>query len=185
MIEEQQLIQEARRGDEAAMEALFLLHITQSVRLAYLICGDWGSAEDAVQEAFVSAFRALARFRDGAAFAPWFTRIVVNQAKNKKKRTRHYLPLTAAETAVAAASTESDVLARERERQLLTAINSLDEKHRLPVLLKYLSGFTEAETAAALNLPVSTVKSRLHTARSRLKAALAEPEGGRIHDYAR
>ncbi len=77
MTEEQRLISQARLGDEAAMEALFHLHVARSVRLAYLICGDWGMAEDAVQDAFVNAFRALKRFRDGSSFAPWFTRIVV------------------------------------------------------------------------------------------------------------
>lgn len=177
MAEEQQLISQARLGDEAAMDALFHLHVTRSVRLAYLICGDWGLAEDAVQDAFINAFRALKRFRDGAAFSPWFTRIVVNQAKNKKSRIRRFLPLTIAEEAGSASCTEDEVLMRDRERQLLCAVNRLDEKHRLPVLLKYFSGYTEAETATVLNVPVSTVKSRLHTARGRLKAALTDLEG--------
>ncbi|MDW7650316.1 MAG: sigma-70 family RNA polymerase sigma factor [Bacillota bacterium] len=185
MTEEQRLIVQARGGDEAAMEALFHRHVARSVRLAYLICGDWGLAEDAVQDAFVNAFRALRTFRDDASFAPWFTRIVVNQAKNKNRRTKRFLPLTLAETAEAGCSTEDEVLDRERDAQVLQAINSLDEKHRLPVLLKYISGYTEAETAAVLRLPISTVKSRLHTARGRLKRSLADLKGGLTDEYTR
>jgi RNA polymerase sigma factor (sigma-70 family) len=176
--EEQHLIEQARTGDEAAMEVLFHMHVTQSVRLAYLICGDWGLAEDAVQDAFVNAFRSLKYFRDGAPFAPWFTRIVVNQAKNKKSRIRRFFPLKEAEGYTSVFSTEDEVLAREKERLLLQAVEKLDDKHRLPVLLKYLTGYSEAETAQILHLPVSTVKSRLHTARHRLKSALTDLEGG-------
>ncbi len=109
---------------------------------------------------------------------------VVNQARNKKSRTLRFLPLDVLEAAKSATCTEDEVLARERERQLLCAVDRLDEKHRLPVLLKYFNGCTEAETAAVLNLPVSTVKSRLHTARGRLKAALVNLEGGKKNDYA-
>ena len=182
-MEEQRLINQARIGNEAAMEALFHLHVARSVRLAYLICKDWGLAEDAVQDAFVNAFRALKHFREGASFAPWFSKIVVNQAKNKKSRVRHFSPLSEAEAAKSEVSTEDEVLVREKERQLLQAVDRLDEKHRLPVLLKYFSDYTEAETAEVLNLPVSTVKSRLHTARCRLKAALIDLEGGRTNEY--
>jgi RNA polymerase sigma factor (sigma-70 family) len=183
--EEQQLIAEAGQGNEAAMEALFRLHVSRSVRLAYLICGDWGMAEDAVQEAFVRAFRSMRNFRKGAPFAPWFTRIVVNQAKNKRSRTRIYLSLDHTVDVPSPTCTEEEVLARERERALLQAVNRLDEKHRLPVLLKYFSGHSEAETAQILGLPVSTVKSRLHTARGRLKSALSDSQGGQYCDHAR
>jgi RNA polymerase sigma-70 factor (ECF subfamily) len=182
-VEEQRLILQARMGNEAAMEALFHLHVARSVRLAYLICKDWGLAEDAVQDAFVSAFRSLKNFREGASFAPWFTRIVVNQAKNKKSRIRPFFPLSEAEATKSRVSTEEEVLVREKERQLLQAVDRLDEKHRLPVLLKYFSDYTEAQTAEVLNLPVSTVKSRLHTARLRLKATLIDLEGGKSNEY--
>ena len=185
MSEEQRLIMQARKGDEAAMEALFHLHVTRSVRLAYLICGDWALAEDAVQDAFLSAFRALKSFRDGASFSPWFTRIVVNQAKNKKSRTRQFLPLSDVVLKESGLSTEEEVLVRERERQLLLAVNKLDEKHRLPVLLKYFGCYTESHVAQVLNLPISTVKSRLHTARGRLKTALADLEGGNFSEFAK
>ena len=183
MPEELHLIRQARMGNEAAMEALFHLHVERSVRLAYLICSDWGMAEDAVQEAFINAFRALKSFREDASFSPWFTRIVVNQAKNKKVRTRQFLPLAEVEMRVSDISIEDEVLVREKERHLLQAVYRLDEKHRLPVLLKYFSGYSEAETAQILNLPLSTVKSRLHTARGRLKKTLTDLEGEKNNEY--
>jgi RNA polymerase sigma-70 factor (ECF subfamily) len=182
--EEQQIISLASKGNEAAMEALFHLHVERSVRLAYLICGDWAMAEDAVQEAFISAIRGLKHFREGAPFAPWFTKIVVNRAKNKRSRTRQFLPLSVVENTGSELSTEDEVLVREKERQIFHAVCQLDEKHRLPVLLKYFSGYTEAETAGILQIPVSTIKSRLHTARGRLKAALADLKGGNKNEFA-
>ena len=65
----------------------------------------------------------------------------------------------------------------EQRGEILEAVNSLGEKHRLVVILRYYSGFSNEEIAHTLNIPSGTVRSRLHTARQRLKRLLAEQEG--------
>lgn len=175
MADEQALITAARAGDEAAMEALFRAHVDRAVRLAYLITGDWAAAEDAVQDAFVRAFRSLRRLREGAPFVPWFTSIVVNRARTARAKARNYEETVKRDLGpIPDATPEQTALDGERARLLLNAVRELDEKHRLPILLKYFGGLSEAEVANTLKVPVSTVKSRLFVARQRLRSTLRE-----------
>ncbi len=177
---EQELIQRAKQGEHWAMEEIFRLHLDSAIRLAYLVTRNWATAEDAVQEAFVQAFRSLKGFRDGQPFRPWFTRIVINKAKRTTSRLdRGHLPYELEEENTHASfNPEGSVLERAGLNELFEAINELDDNHRLPLLLKYVAELTEAEIAETLDLPVSTVKSRLYTARQRLKKALTTTEGG-------
>ncbi|MDQ6710367.1 MAG: RNA polymerase sigma factor, partial [Candidatus Dormibacteraeota bacterium] len=79
-LEESQLIDRARAGDVNAYEQLVERYSSVSFRTAYLIAQSEADAQDACQEAFVKAFRALARFRPGASFRPWILQIVANEA---------------------------------------------------------------------------------------------------------
>jgi DNA-directed RNA polymerase specialized sigma24 family protein len=85
---ESDLVERAQRGDVDAYEALISEHERFAYRVAYLITRDAGDAEDALQEAFLKAFRALHRFRRGAEFRPWLLKIVSNEARTKR-RSRH------------------------------------------------------------------------------------------------
>lgn len=183
-LEEQQLIRRAKQGDHAAMEQLFRIHVDSAIRLAYLVTRNWATAEDAVQEAFVQAFRSLHTFQANRPFKPWFTRIVINKAKRTMgKLDRDHLPYEQEEeNPHFSFEPEGSTLANEGSKELFQAINELDEKHRLPLLLKYVAELSEAEVAAVLHLPLSTVKSRLYTARQRLKKTLEALEGGGRND---
>ena len=176
---EQQLIQLAKQGAQDAMEAIFRRHVESAVRLAYLITRDWATAEDAVQEAFLRAFGALHTFQDDRPFQPWFTRSVVNQAKRTKSRfqTGDVPYEVEVENPHRLFAPEEHLAEKEKLNALFAAINELDDNHRLPLLLKYVSGLSEAETAEVLGVPVTTVKSRLYTARQRLKKHMAQLEG--------
>ncbi len=177
---EQQLIKLAKRGAQDAMEVIFRRHVDSAVRLAYLVTRNWATAEDAVQEAFVQAFRSLDTFQEGRPFQPWFTRIVVNKAKRTKGRIHRGELLfdLKLENPHRTYAPEEHLLEKENLDALFSAINKLDDNHRLPLLLKYISGLTEAETAEVLGLPISTIKSRLYTARQRLKRQITELKGG-------
>src|ERR671934_128189 len=87
---EQELVERARRGDVDAYESLLLQHERLAYRLAFLITRDAADAEDALQEAFVKAFRALGRFRRGAPFRPWLLKIVTNEARTKSRSHRRH-----------------------------------------------------------------------------------------------
>ena len=181
-LEETDLVARARRGDEAAYEELIHLYQGIAFRTAYLVVGDAADAEEAAQDAFVKAYRALGRFRTGAPFRPWLLRIVVNEARNRRRsaRRRGTLALRAAAGAVsgdAAPSPETALLVCERREQLLTAVNGLGEKDRLVITCRFFLDFSEEETAAALGWRRGTVKSRLSRALGRLRAALGDDDG--------
>jgi RNA polymerase sigma-70 factor (ECF subfamily) len=85
---EAELVGRAKRGDEAAYEELVKIHREVAFRTAYLIAGSAADAEEAAQDGFVKAYRALARFRDGLPFRPWLLQIVANEARNRRRAAR-------------------------------------------------------------------------------------------------
>ena len=84
-MEEAKLAERARAGDTAAYERLVRMHQAVAFRAAYLVTRDAPEAEDATQEAFIKAYRAIDRFRPGAPFRPWLLTIVTNEARNRRR----------------------------------------------------------------------------------------------------
>jgi RNA polymerase sigma-70 factor (ECF subfamily) len=177
--DESELVERARRGDERAYEELVRRHQGIAFRTAYLVAGDAADAEDAAQDGFVKAFRALGRFRTGAPFRPWLLQIVANEARNRRRSAgrRAGLALRAAgedPSGGAAPSPEGKVLAGEERERLLAAVNGLAEEHRLVIACRYFLELSEEETAAALGWRRGTVKSRTARALARLRENLGE-----------
>lgn len=186
-----QLINRASSGDHLAYGELVRRYTLIAHRTATLVVGS-ADAEDVVQEAFVRAFYALDRFRQGSQFKPWLLAIVTNCARNKRRaygqqsRLRERLTGASNGSSVAAAhvvaSAESAVLDAQDRHDLAHAIDELPENARLVVTCRYLLELSEAETAQVLGWPVGTVKSRLSRALDRLRIALAETgPGNRKH----
>jgi RNA polymerase sigma factor (sigma-70 family) len=160
---EDRLIEAARGGDERAYEELIRMTADVAFRAAYIVTGSAADAEDAAQDAYVKAWRALRRFRRGAAFRPWILKIVVNEARNGRRAAgrRSQLALRAATAAEqTSASPEESLLSLERRAALLGAVDELGRDARDVIACRYLLGLSEAETADALGVPVGTVKSR-------------------------
>ncbi|MDQ6883489.1 MAG: sigma-70 family RNA polymerase sigma factor [Candidatus Dormibacteraeota bacterium] len=181
-LEESQLVDRARAGDVNAYEQLVERYSTVSFRTAYLIAQSEADAEDACQEAFVKAFRALSRFRPGASFRPWILQIVANEARNARRAVgrRFDLSLRVAEqvgTGGAAPSPERLAEATEEREQLLRAVNTLRHEDRLVVACRYFLDLSSEETAAVLGWPEGTVKSRLSRALDRLREQLGGRDG--------
>jgi len=176
---EREWIESARRGDASAFEELVRHYQEIAFRTAYLVIGDADEARDAAQDGFVRAHAALGRFREGAEFRPWLLRIVANAARNRRRSAsrRADLALRAFHDAVsgdAAPSPEVLLLADERRRELLAAINGLRVDDRLVIALRWFLDLNEEEMAAVMNCPRGTVKSRLSRATLRLRVALGE-----------
>ncbi len=174
-----ELIKRVKQGDLAAMEVIFQTHVEAAVRLAYMLTKDWSTAEDAVQEAFIQAFRSINSFQTDKPFKPWFSRIVVNKAKRIKDKFRvdsDYIPHNVANDF--SLSPEDQVIENEKTDLIYEAINQLDENHRLPIILKYVSELKEIEVATIMDLPLSTIKSRLYVARKRLQKIIKSKERG-------
>ena len=169
----------AREGDLAAYADLVRRYEQLAFRVAWLVCRSSAEAEDAAQEGFIKAHRALGRLRPGSEFRPWLLQIVANQARN---RTPAPLPesrhgsLAAAGAADAVPSAESAAVAGTEHERLLAAVERLPEKERMIVACRHLLELSEAETAAIAGIPKGTVKSRLSRAMTRLRDDLAEVE---------
>jgi RNA polymerase sigma factor (sigma-70 family) len=182
------LIARAQEGDDVAYGSLVRAHQDIAFRVACLAGGSAADAEEAAQEGFVKAWRALPRFRTGAPFRPWLLAIVANEARNRRRAAgrRAGLALRAAEQAEHAehavgtggASPEALVLASARRAVLLTALAALDERDRSVLTCRYLLELSEEETAAALGCRRGTVKSRTSRALERLRAHAGVEELG-------
>ena len=181
-LDEAELVARAKRGDAAAYEELVHAYQGIAFRTAYVVAGSAADAEEAAQEGFVKAYRALGRVREGAPFRPWLLRIVANEARNRRRsaRRRDRLALRALADAPpgdAAPSPEAALLAAERRGRLLAGVNALAEKDRLVIACRYFLDLSEEETAAALGCRRGTVKSRVSRALARLRAELGERDG--------
>ena len=172
-LDESDLIGRAKRGDTHAYEELVYAHQGIAFRTAYVIAGNAADAEEAAQDGFVKAWRALARFRDGAPFRPWLLQIVANEARNRRRSAgrRAHLALRAATepSGDAAPSPEASLLSAETRETLLAAVNELPDDQRTVIALRFFVGLSEQEVADALKLPTGTVKSRSARALERLR----------------
>jgi len=181
-LDETDLIERTKRGDADAYEALVHAYQGIAFRTAYLISGSPADAEEAAQDAFVKAFRAIGRFRSGEPFRPWLLRIVANEAHNRRRLAgrRARLALRAAReqsSGGAVPSPEDSALSAERGNEVMAAVESLSEDHRLVIACVYFLDLSEEETAAALGIRRGTVKSRVSRALGRLREELGANDG--------
>lgn len=141
-----------------------------------------GEAEDAAQEIFLQAARALPEFRGEASPKTWLTSIAVNHCRGRLRK-RHSQLRVLNRFSVRRADNrvedgpESSLSAIDEKRALWAAVDQLPEKQRVPILLYYVHDLTTAEIAIALKLPEGTVHSRLYHARRRLQALLEKSNG--------
>jgi RNA polymerase sigma-70 factor (ECF subfamily) len=164
-------------------EHLVREHYAYIRRLALTILDDGNveagaEADDAAQETFITAYRALAGFRGRASLKTWLTAIAVNtcRARLRKRKLRQALHATlrGLHLSERLVSPEETAAQNETHRQLWQAVDSLDEKHRLPVILRYVHQLTVPEIAESLGTNEGTVHSRLHYARRALLGSLGQ-----------
>jgi RNA polymerase sigma-70 factor (ECF subfamily) len=171
--QESALVRAARGHDLDAFAELVRRHQRTALRVARAV-GAGDAAEDAVQESFVSAWRALDRFEQDRAFRPWLLAIVVNEVRNRQRlwRRRDAIVHAAGHRLAPQEAPAGDEVAEqsERRRAVEEALARLPEKQRVVVTLRYLMELSEDETAAALGWPKGSVKSRLSRALGRLQA---------------
>jgi len=171
-----ELVSGAKRGQNAAIEALMRRYNRRLFRVARSILRNDSAAEDAVQECYVRAFLNLHRYEPTGTFGAWLTRIAINEALMMKRRARrNLLPLGDFEDEVAS-DEEDDVLTTPDSvqatsaRQLLElAVDSLPQDFRTVFMLRVIEQLSVAETAASLGINEATVKTRLHRAKVRLR----------------
>jgi RNA polymerase sigma-70 factor, ECF subfamily len=172
------VLERAKRGDETAMMAL-VRHYDGGLRaLAYRLLGDRERMDDALQEAYVKAFRALPQFRGDSKLSTWLYRITYNVCLDELAASRRvvWLPLeNVAEQADPRAAVPESMATR---RELATALERLPAEERAAVLLVDAQGFAYREAGEVLGVPEGTIASRLNRARAFLRKALESGEQG-------
>ena len=170
-----ELITRILAGDMRALEALMRLYNRKLYRTARAILRDDAEAQDAVQEAYLRAYHALGSFRGEAKLSTWLVRITANEALMRRRR--RTLPATddcnAETVADDASDPEADAQRGEMRRLLQSRIDALPEGYRTVFVLRGVEELSVEETAAALDIPEATVRTRFFRARGLLRAAMA------------
>jgi RNA polymerase sigma-70 factor (ECF subfamily) len=171
------LVNDARKGDRSAFEALVKATYADSYTLAFRLVGDEEDARDVVQEAYLRAYKGLKRFRGDAQFTTWLYRITANCAATylgKRARNRHdELPADAAVVDTARRSDpEDNAHQRDLREQLNAALAELPPRLRAVVVLRDVYDLPHEAIAAELGISESAAKVRLHRARRKLRERL-------------
>jgi RNA polymerase sigma-70 factor (ECF subfamily) len=161
------------RGDTLALDELIRRHFQRAYRIAYRVLGDAHSAEDCAQEAMARIASAAGRYTERGAFQGFLYRVVVNTARNheksRRRRTRHE------ERAAKLRPDREEPMAEKNlaAEEVAVAVEDLPEDLRLPIVLHYYEGLTQAEVASALTLREGTAASRLRRGLEHLRSRLA------------
>lgn len=172
------LIELCKVGDSSAIESFVRTYQQDVYRLALSILDDSKEAEDATQEALLAALRALDSFRGTSSLKTWLFSITVNLCRTRlhqqKRRMRLKQILGGILQTQRVPSVEEKAIGNESAEALWHAIHDMDEKHRIPIVLRYYHDLSVPEIANVLQIPEGTVHSRLNTARRQLHEVLKE-----------
>lgn len=187
-----EIVRSAKGGDREAYEELVRRHQRRAFNVAYRILGDYEEALDTTQEAFLQAYRALARFREESRFSHWLLTITVNLCRNRIKywkrraRSRTYsidAPIRCEDSDVQpdlpdpSPTALEDLASRQGSEIIREEMMALDEEFRTVLVLRELQEMSYEEIAGILGVAAGTVKSRLHRGRSELRGRLRERLG--------
>jgi RNA polymerase sigma-70 factor (ECF subfamily) len=172
------LIELCRVGDSSAIERFVQTYQQDVYRLAISILDDSGEAEDATQESLLAALRALDSFHGTSSLKTWLFSITVNICRTRlqrQKRSERLKQILGGILQVTRTpSVEENTIENESDAALWRAIHNMDEKHRIPIVLRYYHDLSVAEIANILQIPEGTVHSRLNIARRQLHEVLKE-----------
>lgn len=172
-VDEAELARRASRGDAEAYGQLVDQYAPMARRVAYAILEDREDADDAAQDGFLSAWQAISRYDPRKAFRPWLMQIVVNAARDLRRRRR----VRAADSLETVSPASRDNPARavgdlDLGERLRAALATLPERQRIAVVMFDAEGFSQAEIATFLGIPEGTVKSDVFHGRRALRKVL-------------
>ena len=177
---DRELVHAARAGEILAFDNLFYRYRDGIYRLAMSITKDPSAAEEIVVDTFARAHRALERLEPDDSLRPWLYRVAVNLSYNRQPRkgvTFSSLDDGAADLPAEGESPSDAAERGERRRVVLECVDTLGPKHKIVVILHYLNSLNLAEIAEVVEVPVGTVKSRLHYALRKLRVPLSAHPG--------
>ncbi len=176
----------AQQGDLTAFSAVVRRFEDMAVGYAYSLLGDRDAAQDAAQEAFIEAYLCLQGLREPYAFPAWLRRIVLKQCDRvTRKATVATVPLESAAEVPAREPGPAEALEQQEVRRtVLAAVGSLPEHERTTTTLFYINGYSLTEIGDFLEVPVGTVKRRLHSARQKLRERMMDLVGDSLKSQA-
>ncbi len=173
------LVQMAQEGSHPAFEALMRRHQAMALRVAKRCVGEPHLAKDAVQNAFLSLYRYLPKYKEKGSFRAFLFRSVVNHSRsvmrkeNSRERVKKAFQLVPIPKS---AHQDEQLLTREAHSQVQRALLNLSDKLRQVLVLRFTAELSNREISQALGIPVGTVKSRIFLGVERLKQAVQEVE---------
>jgi RNA polymerase sigma-70 factor, ECF subfamily len=165
------LVERAQAGDEDAFNRLAAMSVDRAYAVAYRILRDTTRAEDATQQALLTAWQRLPTLRDPARFEAWIHRILVNACRDERRRGRSWESKLHLVEPAPQWEDDAAVLVSDRD-ELERAFARLTLDHRAVVVLRHYLGWTIDEIAEAMTVPAGTVSSRLHYGMAALRAAI-------------
>ena len=178
IVEPEQFLRSDNADRQQLAESLLDHYFAAIHRLALSILHDDDTADDVAQDTFILALRQIGRYEPGTNLRAWLSTIAVNLCRDRQRRQRarsrwHAIwGGTQRPPDARARDLEARHVRREANTALWQSVNALDEKHRLPIILRYANGLSIREVADVLNIPEGTVHSRLHHACKKLASAL-------------
>jgi RNA polymerase sigma-70 factor (ECF subfamily) len=171
-------VRRVQQGDTDSFEILVRRHQKSIFNLLYRLLGNYDEAAEVAQEVFLSAYKSIGQFRGDANFSTWLYRIGLNHASTRRKSLNNtqqrHVPFDGTEVvADGAVDPAKSFEHKEMQQRVQEALNSLEPEDARIILLRDLQDVSYEDMAALLDIPVGTVKSRLHRARQALKANLA------------
>lgn len=183
--DDHRLIAQSVAGDTGAFSVLVTRYQDRLYNTVFRLVGNAEDARDVVQEAFLSAYQSLDSFKGGSLFFTWLYRIAINNAISMKRRQRAVLRLTAGlESGMRSEPADPSQDAQpgralemaEDERRVHQGLARLSAEHRTVLVLKDMEGRKYEDIAELLEVPIGTVRSRLHRARLELRDILLQTE---------
>ena len=171
---ERRLVSRASAGDRAAFDAIVLRHRLAIYRIARRLLRSHEEADEAAQETFVRAWRAIGRFRGESRLETWLTRIAINVSRSMGAARPETVPLET--DAAEAPAAHAGLTAREDADRVRRAVADLPPRQREVVALKVFSEMTYEEVASAMGLSVGAVKAHLHQAVANLRRRMSGAE---------
>ncbi|WP_144510577.1 RNA polymerase sigma factor [Bacillus sp. FJAT-22090] len=163
------IINEIKKGNRDAFRHLYEEYAGYAIRTAKAITRNDELAKDAVQEAFIRVYRHISSYDSALSFGAWFYRILVNECNRLLNKEKKNISI---DTSLLENNAQLMEHSKESATDLYAVIQNMADLYRIPLLLKYIKGFSEKEIAGILNLNHNTVKSRLFNGRSLLKEHL-------------
>lgn len=172
------LVCRMQENDSQAFDELMEFYYPKLLRMAYLISGSYADSEDIVQETFVLCWMNRRKLREPENFYSWLCRTLTREAWRFCRKARREQPAEEIfeDAERSCGSVLDEVLLQDRDRRLYQAVAGLPVKQRTAVVLYYFNQMPVGEIAAAMGCLEGTVKSRLHTARRKLRSVLKEQQ---------